>query len=275
MKNLLHFIVRFHFTILFVVIEIFCLLLLVSYNNYQKTEFLNSSNVITGSIYDRVSSTTDYLILAKTNEELNRENVKLKNILAESFKVSVDSSYLYNDSLYQQQYIYRTAKIINNSVNKQLNYITLNKGKIHGIKPEMAVVTNNGVVGVINSVSENFSTAISLLNSRIRVSAKIKKNNYFGSLTWDGKNYETARLYEIPFHVQIQEGDTIITSGFSSIFPEGILLGTVKKVLPKTGGNFHDVIVNFSNDFKGISYVKVIGDLMKKERIELEKGEVK
>ncbi|MDE5418313.1 rod shape-determining protein MreC [Labilibaculum sp. DW002] len=275
MKNLLHFIVRFHFTILFVVIEIFCLLLLVSYNNYQKTEFLNSSNVVTGSIYDRVSSTTDYLALAETNEQLNRENTKLKNILAESFKVSVDSSHLYNDSLYQQQYIYRTAKIINNSVNKQLNYITLNKGKIHGIKPEMAVVTDNGVVGVINSVSDNFSTAISLLNSRIRVSAKIKKNNYFGSLTWDGKNYKTARLYEIPFHVQIQVGDTIVTSGYSSIFPEGILLGTVQKVLPESGGNFHDVVIDLSNDFKGISYVKVIGDLMKTERIQLEKGEVK
>lgn len=274
MKNLLHFIVRFHFTILFVVIEIFCLLLLVSYNNYQKTEFLNSSNVVTGSIYDRVSSTTDYLALAETNEQLNRENTKLKNILAESFKVSVDSSYLYNDSLYQQQYIYRTAKIINNSVNKQLNYITLNKGKIHGIKPEMAVVTDNGVVGVINSVSDNFSTAISLLNSRIRVSAKIKKNNYFGSLTWDGKNYKTARLYEIPFHVQIQVGDTIVTSGYSSIFPEGILLGTVQEVLPESGGNFHDVVIDLSNDFKGISYVKVIGDLMKTERIQLEKGEV-
>lgn len=274
MKNLLHFIVRFHFTILFVVIEIFCLLLLVSYNNYQKTEFLNSSNVVTGSIYDRVSSTTDYLALAETNEQLNRENTKLKNILAESFKVSVDSSHLYNDSLYQQQYIYRTAKIINNSVNKQLNYITLNKGKIHGIKPEMAVVTDNGVVGVINSVSDNFSTAISLLNSRIRVSAKIKKNNYFGSLTWDGKNYKTARLYEIPFHVQIQVGDTIVTSGYSSIFPEGILLGTVQEVLPESGGNFHDVVIDLSNDFKGISYVKVIGDLMKTERIQLEKGEV-
>ena len=275
MKNLLHFIVRFHFTILFVVIEIFCLLLLVSYNNYQKTEFLNSSNVVTGSIYDRVSSTTDYLALAETNEQLNRENTKLKNILAESFKVSVDSSHLYNDSLYQQQYIYRTAKIINNSVNKQLNYITLNKGKIHGIKPEMAVVTDNGVVGVINSVSDNFSTAISLLNSRIRVSAKIKKNNYFGSLTWDGKNYKTARLYEIPFHVQIQVGDTIVTSGYSSIFPEGVLLGTVQEVLPASGGNFHDVVIDLSNDFKGISYVKVIGDLMKTERIQLEKGEVK
>lgn len=274
MKNLFHFIVRFHFTILFVVIEIFCLLLLVSYNNYQKTEFLNSSNVVTGSIYDRISSTTDYLALAKTNEQLNRENTKLKNILAESFKVSVDSSHLYNDSLYQQQYIYRTAKIINNSVNKQLNYITLNKGKVHGIKPEMAVITDNGVVGVVKSVSKNFSTAISLLNSRIRVSAKIKKNNYFGSLTWDGKNYKSARLYEIPFHVKIQVGDTIVTSGYSSIFPEGILLGTVQEVLPKSGGNFHDVLINLSNDFKGISYVKVIGDLMKKERLDLEKGEV-
>lgn len=274
MKNLLHFIVRFHFTILFVVIEIFCMLLLVSYNNYQKTEFLNSSNAVAGNLYEKVSSTTDYLALAETNEQLNRENTRLKNILADSYKMSVDSSVLYNDSIYQQQYIYRTAKIINNSVNKQLNYITLDKGSLNGIKPEMAVVTDKGVVGVIKSVSKNFSTAISLLNGRISVSAKIKKNDYFGSLTWDGKDYKTARLFEIPVHVPIQAGDTIVTSGFSSIFPEGMLLGTIQEVLPSSGGNFHEVIVTFTNDFKSLSYVKVVGDLMKAERTELEKEDL-
>jgi len=274
MKNLLHFIVRFHFTILFIVIEIFSLLLLVNYNNYQKVQFLNSSNVISGGIYEKISALNDYLSLAKNNEELNRENTRLNNLLANSFKLSVDSSYLYNDTLYQQQYIFRNAKIINNSVNKQLNYIILNKGELQGIKPEMAVITSQGVVGVVKSVSRNFSTVISLLNNRLRVSAKIKKNNYFGSLSWDGEDYRKARLYEIPFHVPIQPGDSIVTSGYSSIFPEGILMGTVDEVLPSSGSNFHQVIVLLSNDFKSLSYVKVVGDLLKKEKLDLEKGVV-
>ncbi|RUT79297.1 rod shape-determining protein MreC [Ancylomarina longa] len=273
MKNLLHFIVRFHFTILFIVIEVFSLLLLVNYNNYQKTQFLNSSNFISGGIYEKIAAVTDYLSLSTSNEELNRENTRLNNLLAASFKMSVDSSYLYNDTLYQQQYIYRTAKIINNSVNKQLNYITLDKGEVQGIKPEMAVVTEKGVVGVVKSVSRNFSTVISLLNNRLRISAKIKKNNYFGSLSWDGKDYRRARLYEIPFHVPIQPGDTILTSGYSSIFPEGLLLGTVDEVQPSSGSNFHQIVVLLSNDFKSLSYVKVVGDLLKKEKLELEKGE--
>lgn len=274
MKNLLHFIVRFHFTILFIVFELFCLLLLVNYNNYQKSQFLNSSNSISGGIYEKVSSVTDYLSLAKTNEELSRENAKLNNLLGSSFKSSVDSSFTYSDTLYRQQYIYRTAKIINNSVNKQLNYITLNKGRIHGIESDMGVVTVNGVVGVVKSVSENYSSVISLLNSRIKISAKIKKNDYFGSLSWDGKDYRKALLLDIPFHVQVQKGDTIVTSGFSSTFPEGLTLGVIDEVLTSSGSNFQEVKVLLSNDFKSLSYVKVIGDLLKEERIELEEGVV-
>jgi len=274
MKNLLHFIVRFHFTILFIVFELFCLLLLVNYNNYQKSQFLNSSNSISGGIYEKVSSVTDYLSLAKTNEELSRENAKLNNLLGSSFKSSVDSSFMYSDTLYRQQYIYRTAKIINNSVNKQLNYITLNKGRIHGIESDMGVVTANGVVGVVKSVSENYSSVISLLNSRIKISAKIKKNDYFGSLSWDGKDYRKALLLDIPFHVQVRKGDTIVTSGFSSTFPEGLTLGIIDEVLTSSGSNFQEVKVLLSNDFKSLSYVKVIGDLLKEERIELEEGVV-
>jgi rod shape-determining protein MreC len=274
MKNLLHFIVRFHFTILFIVFEIFCLLLLVNYNNYQKSQFLNSSNAISGGIFEKVSSVTDYLSLARTNEELNRENVRLRNLLHSSYKLSADSSFAFTDTIYKQQYIYRTAKIINNSVNKQLNYITLNKGKIHGIEREMAVVTDNGVVGVVKSVSDNFSSVISLLNNRLRVSAKLKGNNYHGSLIWDGVDYKKAMLKDIPFHVNIAKGDTIVTSGFSAIFPEGVQLGVVDEVLSSSGSNFQNIKVLLSNDFKSLSYVKVVGDLMKEERLQLEEEAV-
>lgn len=272
MKNLLHFIVRFHFTILFVAFELVCMLMLVNYNNYQKSQFLNSSNAISGDVYEKVSSITDYLSLVKTNEELSKENVRLSNLLPSSYLFSADSSFLYKDTLYQQQYIYRSAKIINNSVNKQLNYITLNKGRVNGIEPDMGVVTANGVVGVVKSVSENYSSVISLLNSRLKVSAMIKKNNYFGSLSWNGKDYRKARLLDIPFHVKVRKGDTIVTSGFSSTFPEGLLLGVIDKVLTSSGSNFQEVEVLLSNDFKSLSYVKVIGYLMKNERLELEEG---
>lgn len=270
MKNLLHFIVRFHFTILFIVFEIFCLLLLVNYNNYQKSEFLNSSNAISGGIYEKVSSVTDYLSLAKTNEELNRENVRLRNLLHSSYKLTTDSSFVFLDTIYKQQYIYRTAKIINNSVNKQLNYITLNKGRIHGIEREMAVVTDNGVVGVVKSVSDNFASVISVLNDRLRISAKLKGNNYHGSLIWDGLDYRKAMLKDIPFHVKIAKGDTIVTSGYSAIFPEGLQLGVVDEVMTSSGSNFQNIKVLLSNDFKSLSYVKVVGDLMKEERLKLE-----
>jgi rod shape-determining protein MreC len=242
----------------------------VNYNNYQKSQFLNSSNAISGGIYKKVSSITDYLDLSRTNEELNRENARLRNLLKSSYKLSTDSSFSFSDTIYKQQFIYRTAKVINNSVNKQLNYITLDKGSVHGIENEMAVVTDNGVVGVVKSVSDNFSSAISLLNSRLKVSAKLKGNNYHGSLSWDGNNYRIAVLNDIPFHVKIVKGDTVVTSGFSAIFPEGVQLGVVDEVQSSSGGNFQNVKVLLSNDFKNISYVKVIGNLMKGERVKLE-----
>jgi rod shape-determining protein MreC len=220
-----------------------------------------------------MSSFGDYLSLTRVNEELAKENVRLHNLQVKSYKVAVDSSFLFVDSLYQQQYIYRWAKVINNSVNKQLNYITLNKGSLQGIEPEMAVVTNAGIIGKILSVSRNYSTVISLLNKRLKVSAKVKKNNHFGPLSWDGKDYRKVKLYDIPSHVDVAVGDTIVTSGYS-VFPEGKLIGTVSTVESKSGGNFHDISVDLSIDFKQISYAEVIGDLLKKERLELENSEL-
>ncbi len=271
MKNLIQLIVRFHFAILFIIIELVCFLLIVSHNNYHKTVFLNSNNAISGGIYEKVNTFSDYIRLTKINDQLSTENTHLQNLLSENYKLTADSFFFYEDSLFKQQYVYRTAKVINNSINKQRNYITLNKGKNQGIKPEMGVVANKGVVGIVKSVSDNYSTVLSLLNSRLKISAKIKKNNHHGSLYWDGKDYRRARLIEIPSHVDIRVGDTITTSSFSSVFPEGLLLGIADEILPSTGGNFREIIVLISNDFNQLSYVDVIGDLLKKERLKLEK----
>ena len=248
-----------------------CLLLIVNNNNYHKTVFLNSNEAISGDIYNKVSTFSDYIRLSKINDQLSSENTSLHNLLFKNYKSSIDSSSFYKDTIFKQQYVYRSAKVINNSINKQRNYITLNKGRLQGIKPEMGVIANNSVVGIVKSVSDNYSTVISLLNSRLKISARIKKNNHHGSLYWDGKDYRRARLIEIPSHVNIKIGDTITTSSFSSIFPEGLLLGVADEILPATGGNFREVIVLLSNDFNQLSYVDVISDLLKNERVELEK----
>lgn len=270
MKNLLQFIIRFHFAILFVLIELVCLLLVVRYNNYHNVKFLNSSNSFCAVIYSGVHSLQEYFSLAQTNEELARENARLHNLMESSYRLSEDSILQIVDTAYRQQYLYRWAQVINNTVNRQQNNIILNRGRKQGIEPEMGVVTPQGVVGIVRSVSDNYATVISLLNKQFRVSAKIRKNGYFGSLTWDGKDYRKARLYEIPYHVPINIGDTIETSSYSAIFPEGVLIGTVCDYKRTSGGNFHDIVVELSVDFKSLSYVEVVGDLLKEERLELE-----
>ncbi len=268
MRNLFHFIARFHFTILFLMFEMLCIILLVRYNNFQQSTMLNSGNYICGMVYDNVSAITQYIHLKETNQALNKENSYLRGLLKQSHQLVADSTYVFNDSLYQQKYLYRSAKIINNSINKQNNYITLNKGRKNGIKPEMGVIANGGIVGVVVSVSDHYASVLSLLNSRLRISAKIKKNNYFGSLTWDGKDYRKAKLKEIPFNALVQKGDTIVTSGFSEIFPEGILVGVVNDISDESESNFHNINVLLFNDFKQLSYVQVIDNLMRNEEKE-------
>ena len=137
------------------------------------------------------------------------------------------------------------------------------------MKPGMAVVSSDGVVGVIFNVSRHYATVISLLNTRLNISAKFKKNDYFGALQWDGKSYQKAILNEIPHHVEINVGDSIITSGYSTIFPEGIQIGTVQDFVVK-GGNFYEISVILSTDFKKLRFVNVISNLKKKDQLDLE-----
>jgi rod shape-determining protein MreC len=254
-------------------LEVTAFLLIVQNNKYQSASFLNSSNYVAGEVYSSVTSATQYLNLGVVNEQLANENAQYRNMMISSFVFYKDTSKTIIDTIRNQKYTFKQAKVINNSVNRQDNYITLNKGSLHGIKPDMAVITSNGIVGVVRAVSKNFSSVISVLNSNMRVSAKLRKSDYFGSLSWTGSDYRFATLSEVPTHVKIVKGDTIVTSGFSGIFPEDIPVGVVDKVELPEGSNFYEISVKLKTDFKNISYVYVVNNLLRKELTDIERIE--
>ncbi|MCD4833199.1 MAG: rod shape-determining protein MreC [Bacteroidales bacterium] len=265
---------RIHFLLLFIFIEVFSIYLLINNNNFHKARFVNLTRQVTGNFYTKTTKLKQYLSLAEENHRLAEENNRLLNIIESTYKSDEIFFRSVNDTIFNQRYMYTSARIINNSINKKHNFLTLNKGNQQGLRPEMAVVSDGSIVGIVKGVSKNYATVISLLNLDLRISSKVKKNGYFGSLNWDGKGYQTAILNEIPLHADIQVGDTIITSGFSSIFPEGILIGFISDFEEKKG-SFYEIEVKLSTDFKSLGNVNVIGNLLQIEKLELENQAVK
>jgi rod shape-determining protein MreC len=269
MKNLLNFLLKYYHFILFIILEIISITFIVSYNNFQKVRFLNSSNAISGKVYTEINSVKDFFSLRLQNEKLAIENANLQKKLL-SIRQS-DLSILTEHQLDSSSVKLIPAKVINNSVNKQYNYITLNKGYLQGIRPDMGVICSDGVVGVIVNVSQNYSTALSVLNGRWSINAKLSNSNYFGPLKWQGKNPYLAILNEIPYHVTVQEEDEVVTSGYSDIFPEGILIGRVVKVGHSKGDNFQEIWVQLSTDFNNLYFVDIIQNSMNIEKRQIEK----
>lgn len=274
MRGLFRFLLRNYFLMMFLALEAISLVLIISFNNYQRVTFINSSNNFAGNIYERFSTLDDYFSLGSTNRKLASENAALKKKL-QSLMMSQEK-YPVNrpDTVDAPAYYFTSAKVISNSVNRQFNYITLNKGSRQGIKPDMGIINSEGVVGVITNVSQNYSTGLSLLNKRLSIPAKITKNNYFGALVWDGEHYNTADLKEIPFHIIVNVGDTVVTSGYSNIFPEGIMIGTIKQFDVESGTNFYNIKVELSTDFKTLKYVEVVKNTRREEQIKLESTNV-
>lgn len=272
MRNFIQFLVKNSFIFLFLFLEIVAFFLIVKNNEYQSSKVFNSSNYLVGNLMASVKEVKDYLQLKEVNQNLAQQNAKLLSKDKRSFVKIFGNSVVINDTTYYQKYVYTTAKVINNSTNNRENYLTLDQGEINGIKPGMAVIGTNGVVGIVKNVSPHFSSIISLLHQKISISGKIKKSNYFGSVMWDSdqNNHRTALLKEIPNHVQLQKGDTIITSGFSTIFPEGVPIGIVKDFdLPK-GSNFYEITIELTTDFKQVSHVYIVKSLTKEEQQSLE-----
>jgi rod shape-determining protein MreC len=255
---------------MFLALEAISLVLMVSFNDYQRVTFFNTSNNLVGSVYERFSNMDDYFSLSRTNARLSAENASLHRQL--QFRIQNQENYPINrpDTVEAPAYVFTSAKVISNSTNKQFNYITLNKGSRHGIKPDMGIMNSEGVVGVITNVSPNYSTGLSLLNKRMSIPAKITKDNYFGALVWDGEHFNSADLKEIPYHVIVNVGDTVETSGFSNIFPDGIMIGTIKSFNVESGTNFYNIKVELSTNFKTLKYVEVVQNTKHAELIKLE-----
>ncbi len=239
-------------------------------NNYQNSKLVNGVRGITNGIEEKLNNIRSYLSLHEINETLAAENVDLKNMLAKSGRKENSLFFSVNDSVYKQQYIHTSAEVIENSINRQKNFFTINRGKNQGIKVDMAVISENSIAGVIVGCSANYSVAMSVLNPDFKLSARIKSNGYFGSLNWDGRDYRYAVLSDIPQHVIVNVGDTIESTGYSAIFPEGMLVGTVSDY-EKFGGDFYKISVLLMTDFKKLHFVDVIGNMKKTEQLELEK----
>lgn len=269
MRSLLNFLARYNNLIIFLILEGLSIYFVATRNSYQNTRILFTVRSMTYGIEERINNARNYLNLRDINNNLAAENVALKNGLERLVREENSLFISVSDSVHKQQYLHTAAEVINNSVNKQKNFFTINKGRLQGIKENMAVNSGDGVAGVVVGCSDNFSVAMSLLNLDFKLSGRIKSNGYFGSLSWDGKNYRQAVLSEIPQHVIVSIGDTIETTGFSSVFPEGILVGTVSD-FEKMGGDFYKIRISLITDFKKLHFVDVIGNMRKTEQLDLQ-----
>ncbi|MBC7411051.1 MAG: rod shape-determining protein MreC [Bacteroidia bacterium] len=270
MRNLLDFLYKNYVFLVFALLQFVSFYLIANNTYYQRASIVNSANAVTGGVYKEYASANEYVSLRSQNEALSKENAMLHNMLVETHLDLTKLSQLRNDTLYKQQYHYFTAKVINNTVSARNNYITINKGTLQGVKRDMAVIGASGIVGIVQNVSPHYCTAMSLLHKDSRISARIKKNEYFGSLTWSGANYEYADLNDIPKHVKLTKGDTIVTSAYSSIFPEGIIIGRIDKFEIQDAANFYNIRVKLATDYKKLTHVYMVENLLKQELDTLE-----
>lgn len=268
MKEIIKLILKYHFTIIFILLEVVSFSLIVQHNDYQRTIFSGQ----TSSFFCYVSSyTTDlqnYFWLKDQNELLVIENTSLKNKV-EELKTQLHHSGIQDTTPLNVTYKYISAQTINATFNKTKNYITLDKGSDDGLEPEMAVCSREGVVGIVKNVNNHNAVVQPLINTNQKLSAKVKKNGYFGSLQWDGNDARYSYLNDIAFHVSVAPGDTIVTSGFSSIFPEGELVGFVESVENKAA-NFLTIKIRLAVDYRKIADVYVITNRDREETRKLE-----
>lgn len=270
MRGLVQLILRFQNFLLFLVLQVVCFSLIFQYNNYHRTTFVNSTGSIIGSIYSKRQDISEYLSLREINKELAAENARLKNCDKESFLDLQDDLYEINDTLYKRRFEYLSAKVINSSLNAKANFITINRGEVHGVTTEMGVISGNNIVGIIKDVGKHFSTVVPVINPGFQASVKLKNSGEQGILSWSGNSVAQAEIHNLPPHAKINPGDTIVTTGFSAYFPSEVVVGTVEAAEIKSGENLYTATINLSTDYYRISYVEVINNLMRKEQLELE-----
>jgi len=265
MQQIIYFFQKFKYFLFFLFLE--CIALTLTFNNlnFHKSKFVNSANSVTGIFYTTLSNSKEYLSLKSKNQSLQEENTKLKNDL-EKNKLFFSTDILVLDTVkYYQKYTYTEAKIINNNYSKPHNFLTINRGVNEGIVKEMGVINRKGIIGITENVSNNYTRVQSILNKNSNINARLKGNTaYFGTLKWNSIDYNTVQLHDIPRQAPLKIGDTIETGGKSTIFPEGIPIGTVSRINKRNTAN-SKINVTLFNDMSNLQYVYIVKNLHKQE----------
>lgn len=269
MQNLLAFLLKYRFFFIFLVLEVIAFIMIINHTFYQRYVLISSAGRLTGTVYSWNRNLAEYFSLKKANRILAEENARLHE--------TIQSLHTISDTLItepkwpetSQQFTYVSARVISNSTNKRNNYLMIDKGRRQGIGRDMAVISPEGVVGIVINVSDNFAWVMSVLNKNTKINGRLKKNNYQGSLSWEGGDYRTGLFRDVPSHAQIETGDTVVTSGYSLMFPRDIMIGTVKEHFIGKGDHFYTVKLDFSVDYNRLSYVYVVRNLMRDEQLSI------
>lgn len=279
MRKLLDFLLRKKHWFLFVLLEVIAFVLIYQNNLYQRSVLLNSANFVSGQVVSVSGNIRSYFHLREVNRKLQEQNGQMELELLdlqEQMGALLADTVLFKgqvvDSLHTEYpFQFVLADVVNNSFSQLANYITINKGGLDGIAPDMGVVSEQGVVGIVSHVSDHFSVVISLLNPKSKLSCKILGNNCFGYLAWDGKDSRYATLEELPRHAEFHKGDIVITSGYSAIFPAGLIVGTVEDFSKEHDDNFYALRVRLATSFATLQNVRVIKNKWQQEQLNIER----
>ena len=259
MQQIINFIIRNKMFLLFLLLFSLSIIFTIQSHSYHKSKFINSANFLTGGVYNSINNISEYFSLKSQNQILVEENNRLKSILynSENGTLLIDSSsYSYN-----KKYKVTTANITKNSYSLTNNVLTINKGKNDSIKQDFGVISSKGLIGIIGETSNNYATVISILNTTSNISAKLKKTNHFGSLTWNGDSPELTQLNDVEKIAPVKKGDTIVTSGISSIFPKGIPIGIIADFKLDEAENYYEINVKLFNDMTNQEHVHIIKNM--------------
>ena len=271
MERLFYFFYQYRAFFTFLILELLCAWMIVENNQYQSTKFFNSSNRIAANLIGFSQGVREYFSLREINRELADENAVLRKKLEQRNQslYSLESRGI-KDPAIINRFDYVSAKVANNSTALFKNFITIDKGRNAGITPGMAVISSSGAIGKVKSVSERYAVIISLLNIDEQVSSVIKRTGYFGTAQWDGTDPRLIDLRYIPRHVKPLVGDTVVTSGYNAVFPEGVLVGVIKEVSLSEEALFHKIKVELAQDFGRLAFVEIVKSNLRHEKDSLE-----
>lgn len=265
MHNLTEFLTKYFHCFLFLLLEVVSLVLMFRFNNYQGSVWFTSANYVAGIVYEQESKLLSFFSLGEANEALTKRNLELeqevKSLSAQLFDKTKDSTYLKRGQFrLLEKYHLIQAKVVDNSIDRSDNFMTINVGSADGVKKDMGVACGDGIVGIVYLVGSHYSVVIPLLNSKSNVSCAISGRDYFGYIKWNGGPSNIAYLDDVPLHARFKIGDRVVTSGYSAVFPAGLLVGKVKKVFNSQDGLSYSLQIELSTNFANLRDVCVINE---------------